>query len=96
MKFVVAEKEGPHGSVVVITDAEIINKKFEEEKLQLDLTKDFYQGRLVNQEEVVKLIEEADALHLTGKNVVKLGEDMHLVKKVIKIENVPHAAVVRS
>ena len=44
MKFIVSQKNGPHGLLIVITDKDIIGKLFSEGKLQLDLTKEFFEG----------------------------------------------------
>ena len=39
MKFIVKIHQGPHGVVLVVSDQEILGKKFVEGKVQLDLTK---------------------------------------------------------
>ena len=41
MAFTIGEKKTPHGLLLVITDSDILGKKYEQGKLQLDLTKDF-------------------------------------------------------
>ena len=95
MEFVVAKKQSQFGLLIVVTDAEIIGKKFEEERLQLDLTKKFYQGELKNKEEVTQIMKTARHLHLTGKGAVAIGVEMDLVnpKKIIFIDKVPHAEI---
>lgn len=96
MSFIVAEKEGPHGLLLVVTDKDILGKKFEEGKRQLDLSKDFYRGGEKKKEEVKKMISTARHLHLTGKESVALGVEMNLVNawKILWIKGVPHAQVV--
>ncbi len=95
MEYIVAKKQSQFGSLVVITDSDIIGKKFEEERLQLDLTKKFYQGESKSKEEVKQIMMTARHLHLTGKDVVAIGVEMDLVdpKKIIFIDKIPHAEV---
>ena len=96
MKFVVSEKMGPHGKLLVITDLGIIGKKFEERNLQLDLTQKFYQGEEKSEEELKKIINFIRHLHLTGKGAVAFGLNMGLVEsnKILYVDNIPHAEVV--
>ena len=54
MDFIVSRKESKHGSLVIVTDKDILGKVFEEKKRQLDLTKKFYQGDLKSKEETKK------------------------------------------
>ena len=96
MKFIVSEKIGPHGKILVVTDSEIIGKKFEEGNLQLDLTQNFYKGEEVNEEEIKKIIHRFQHVHLTGKNAVALGLNLELInnKKILYVNNIPHAEMV--
>lgn len=93
--FIVKTHIGPHGAVLVVTDAEILGKKFEEGKLQLDLSKEFYQGEKMNEGEVKELIKKYYILHLTGEKTIKLFLEEGFVdeKRVLRIKKVPHAEV---
>lgn len=95
MDFIVAVKQSQFGLLVVVTDADIIGKKFEEDRLQLDLTKKFYQGETESKEEVKQLLKKARHVHLTGKGALAIGVEMDLVdsKKIIFIDKIPHAEV---
>ena len=57
MVFIVSKKEGPNGLLLVVTDKEIIGKQFTEEKLQLDLSKEFYQGEEMEKEKISKKLK---------------------------------------
>tara|TARA_Y100000310_G_scaffold64488_1_gene60000 strand:- start:24 stop:323 length:300 start_codon:yes stop_codon:yes gene_type:complete len=96
MVFVVSKKAGPNGLLLVVTDGEIIGKTFEEGKLQLDLTKEFYQGKEMSKEEVKELFIDARDLHLTGEKAVGLGIELNYVDKehVLYVDKIPHAEVV--
>ncbi len=95
MEYIVGVKQSQFGLLVVVTDADIIGKKFEDEKLQLDLTKKFYQGEVKTKEEVKQMMMAARHMHLTGKGAVAIGMEMDLVdpKKIIFIGKIPHAEI---
>lgn len=96
MSFVVNVKQGPNGLLVIVTDKKNLGKKYEEERLQLDFTKTFYQGEEKVYDEVKELMLNAQYLHLSGENSVALGLKLNLVnkKRVILVKNVPHAEAV--
>lgn len=96
MKFIVAEKEGPHGMLLIVTDQDILGKYFSDAKAQLDLSKGFYKGSEKSKTEVREMIHTVRHLHLTGKEAVALGIEMDLVepKHVLWVQGIPHAEVV--
>jgi len=91
--MIVNTKKTPEGLILIVTDSNIINQKFEESKKQLDLTSKFYQGEEKSKEEIKELINDAHILHLTGKEAVALGKELNLVENVITISNIPHAEI---
>ncbi|MBI4152436.1 DUF424 family protein [Candidatus Woesearchaeota archaeon] len=95
MALVVAEKEGTHGLLLVVTDSKIIGTLFEEKKKQLDLRSPFYQGKERSKEEIKQLIVTARDIVFTGKEAVALGVELDLVdpQKILYVQNVPHAQV---
>ena len=96
MEFIVAEKNSTHGLLLVITDEDIVGRKFEEGKRQLDMTAKFYLGEKKTKEEVKKLIPKARHLHLTGKHIIAVAIEFDLVhvQKILWVNKVPHAQVV--
>ena len=97
MEFVVSEKDGPHGILLIITDENILNQYFEEGKLQLDLKRKFYQGEQKSKKEVVLLIKRAQHIHFTGKAAVALAIELDLIisEKILYVQGVPHAETAR-
>ena len=91
--FIVNEMTTPHGVLIVITDKNILNKKFENETLQLDLTKQFYQGEEKTKEEILTLLKKAYVVHFTGVYSVDIGIELGIIdhQKILIIDNVPHA-----
>lgn len=96
MKFIAAEKPGPHGLLLVVTDKNILGKLFEEKRLQLDLRKEFYQGEERTKEQVKALCPRARDIHFTGKAAVAIGIELNLVEanRILWVQKVPHAEVV--
>ena len=95
--FIIAKKRTSQGLLLIITDVEIIGKKFEQGKLQLDLTSDFYKGEKKNLLETRLMLQEAKYVHLTGQNAVKLGIGEKLIdlQRVLYVNGIPHAEVVQ-
>ena len=93
MAFVVSEKEGPHGILMVITDEDIVGKMFVEGKVQLDLTASFYKGIIQTKEDVGKNVHRAKDIHFTGREAVALGVEQSLIepKRILWVKGVPHA-----
>lgn len=96
MDFIISIKNGPNGNLVVVTDKNIIGKIFEEGKLQLDLTKDFYKGIEKTEEEIKEIFKKAQHIHLTGEKSVALGIELSLINqdKILFVSGVPHAEMV--
>lgn len=95
--LIVAEKRTTHGLLLVVTDTEILGKKFEQGKLQLDLTSDFYAGQEKSADQVRTMLQDARYVHFTGQSAVRLGIEEKLIdtQKVLLVRGVPHAEVVQ-
>ncbi len=96
MRFIVAKHPAANGTIVVISDQNIVGKKFLEGKRQLDLTVPFYQGKEESEQEVVELLHQGYILHLTGKAIIALAVEVGLVQaeQILFVQGVPHAQVV--
>lgn len=81
------------GNVVAACDEDILGKKFEEGKLQLDLTTDFYKGEKKTDSEVLKIISNSYVVSFVGEKCVEFAIKNRLVDKdkVLVIAGVPHA-----
>ena len=78
-------------------DEKLLGKKFEDEKYQIEVKKDFYGGEKVTSEVLQKFLEDATIANLVGDETIKAAVDIGLVDPdtVIKIKGVPHAQMVR-
>ncbi len=96
MQFIVSEKKSGQGLLLVVIDEDILGKRFEEGRKQLDLSADFYAGEKKTKEEVKQLIPKAKHMHLTGKHSVAIALEMDLIssRRILWVKGVPHAEVV--
>lgn len=81
--------------VVAICDEDLIGKEFLEGNLNLIITERFYKGEKKTEEEVLKIMENADNLNLVGKKTVKLAIKAGFISEdyTIKIKGIPHAQI---
>ena len=93
--FTVAIKSSPHGTILIITDTDLIGTQFEDERLQLDLTKAFYTGEIMPISELPEKIEGSYVLHVTGIKAVAFVKSLGFIGegKILEIDGVPHAEV---
>lgn len=79
--------------IIAISDSDIIGKKFEEGKRQLDLTADFYKGKEKTEEEIIQMLKGAYIIQFTGEKSVVFGIKTKIIEKenIIKISGIPHA-----
>jgi uncharacterized protein len=78
-------------------DEDLLGKKFEEGKFQIEVKKEFYKGEKVSTKVFKKFLEEATIANLVGNETVKAAIEIGLIDpdSVIKIKGVPHAQMVR-
>lgn len=78
-------------------DEKLLGKKFEDGKFQIDVRRDFYEGKRVNPDILKKFLEEATIANLVGKETIRCAIELGLVDPdcIIKIKGVPHAQMVR-
>ena len=78
-------------------DKELIGKKFKDGKFQIDVSKDFYGGRIISIQTLIQYLKEATIANLVGKNTINCAIKIGLVNPecVLKIKGIPHAQMVR-
>jgi hypothetical protein len=78
-------------------DEKLLGKKFEDEKFQIDVSKEFYGGERISSEVLKKYLQDATIANLVGKETIKCAIDLGLIDPecIIKIKGVPHAQMVR-
>ncbi len=84
---------------VAICDEELIGKKFEEERLQLDLTGKFFAGEEKNEKEIREALifysEEDACFNIVGEKSCNISLELGLISKegISRIDGVPFSLV---
>jgi len=78
-------------------DEHLIGKKFEDGKLQLDVSREFYDGERITEEILKKYLEDSTIANLVGEKTVNCAIKLGLIDPecIIRIKGVPHAQMVR-
>ncbi|MBU4308265.1 MAG: DUF424 family protein [Nanoarchaeota archaeon] len=85
--------------VVAICDSELIGKKFEQDKFQLDIKESFYKGEEITPEKATelmqKLSEEDSTFNIVGESSVSTALKAGIISEtsIKKIQNIPFAMI---
>jgi len=96
IKLIVKVHNAQHKKLISIVDSDILGKKIEQGKLQLDLTSDFYKGEEMSEEKLKDLAPTAYILNITGKHSIAFAEKAGIIDKhtrIIVIADIPHAEI---
>jgi len=85
--------------IVAVCDDELLGKKFEEGKLQLDVKESFFKGKESSREEVLDIMRdmklEDSTFNIIGEKSVQIALETGIITKegIRKIANIPFALV---
>lgn len=82
--------------IVAVCDSELVGKSYTEDKKQLDLTSEFYNGEEVYEKDIIKTINNAYIVNFVGKKSIELGKKLGIINEgnVIFVQKIPHAQAV--
>jgi hypothetical protein len=86
-------------TVVALCDSELLGKKFEEGKRQIDIRETFYRGDEVNEEQAIKIMQtqarEDATFNIVGKKSIDSALKAGIITKkgIAKIKDIPFALV---
>jgi hypothetical protein len=83
--------------VLAACDPNLLGKKYEEGDLHIEIKKEFYLDKYVNENAFRNALKIATIINLVGENVVRIAISEGIVEKenVILIQGIPHAQAVR-
>jgi hypothetical protein len=89
-------KNGEH-VLVAACDKEVLGKTLKRGKTVVEISRAFYEGKYVSEEEFKKALEEATTANLFGEKTINLAIKCGLIDpdSVIIIDGVPHAQIFR-
>jgi len=85
--------------IVAMCDAELIGKKFEQGKFQLDIKENFYKGEKVDQEKAIQLLQkyirEDATFNIVGKKSIQTAIKAGIISQnsIGRIQNIPFALI---
>ncbi|RLE46934.1 DUF424 domain-containing protein [Candidatus Woesearchaeota archaeon] len=96
MSLIVKVHHKDSRTVVAVCDSDLVGRVFEENNVVLDLSGDFFNGEVLEKQEVGDLIRNADSVNLVGKEAVKLGISEGIIEEenIKVVDGVPHAQAV--
>ena len=79
-------------NLVAVCDKDILGKKFEQGKLRLEVTSEFYKGNLMNIKDAIKILHKANIANLTGENIINavIKQGLADPEAIIRISGTPH------
>ncbi len=82
--------------LVAVADEDCVGKKFTDERVSLDVSKDFYGTQHADYAEILSALQEATIANIVGKESVALAVENGFVnfEDVIFVEGVPHAQMI--
>lgn len=91
--MIVKVHQTDNGTLVAICDSELLGKKFEDGKLQIDLTGDFFAGQEMDEDHAGDLLRNSYTFNLVGDKSIKLGlkEEVIGENDIKTIAGIPHA-----
>lgn len=85
--------------VVAICDEEILGRKIKmrQDGFKIEISKNFYGGKLIDENIAVRVMKKATIGNLMGKRIIDLASQKGFIIKenVIFIDDVPHAQFVK-
>ena len=96
IKMIVKKHVNGGRLVLAACDNSLINKRFEDSGMVLDLTSTFYKGEKMSETEFTALIKKAHILNVVGKETVGflIGLGVGDEKKVKCVAGIPHLQII--
>jgi uncharacterized protein len=85
--------------IVAVCDSDLIGKKFEEGKMQLDVKENFFSGEEMNEEETIKVLEkmadEDATFNIIGEKSIEAALKSGIISEesVCEIQGIPFVLI---
>lgn len=95
--MIVNERETEEGLLVAVCDSDVLGETFEEGKISLTVTEDFYGGDEVDEESVIDSLARAAVANIVGTRAVDVAIDAGFVDEanVLEVGSTRHAQLLR-
>lgn len=97
MTLVVNERETAEGLLVAVCDREVLGETFENGRVTLTVTREFYEGEEVDEGAVVDSLTRATVANIVGTRAVSLAVEHGFVDEstVLDVGETRHAQLLR-
>lgn len=94
--FYVGIHDNTSGRVVAICDSDLLGQILEDENYKIEISKTFYGGELMGEEQVVLLLKKERNLNIVGKNIVELCLELGIITQehILLVNNTPHMQLI--
>ena len=78
---------------IACCDEDLLNQVFKEGNLRIEISNQFFGGKLINLEDAIEILKEASYFNIIGKNITRKAIDYKILPKegVRSINGVPMA-----
>ncbi len=83
--------------IIAICDSNLLGKKFEQGKMQLDIKEGFYKGKEMDEKQVMNLLKDVQkedaCFNIVGKESIAAALKTNIIDKnsILEIQGIPHA-----
>ncbi len=86
-----------HNFVGAFCDKSLLERKLEDDRFKIKVSKQFYGGVLVNEKVAVKIMSKITIGNVIGKDVIEIAKKNGFIteENIILIDGVPHAQFVK-
>lgn len=97
MTLLLTERETPEGVVVSVCDADLLGETYEEGRVSLTVTEEFYGGDPASAEEIAAALGRAKTANIVGEEAVAAAVEAGFVDpgNVLDVDGTVHAQYVR-
>ena len=81
--------------MIAVSDIDILGKTFSNDELSIEVSRNFYDGKTINEAEIKELLKTATIINAVGNNIVDLLVNENIVneRNILVIGETKHAQV---
>ncbi len=73
--------QSEHTDILAVCDEELIGKTFTEEDKEIKVSKEFYQGELLTEEDTIKILKECANANIIGEKAINCALEAGIISK---------------
>jgi len=83
--------------VVAVCDSDLVGKEFNEGKLHIGISENFYKGKEMPRKSIIRILKVCKNANVVGKESIKLAIENSIIEEesVIMVKGIPVAMLIR-